>query len=189
MCRGDKLVWACVTALCSCCACVNVATALPAGRMYELVSPIYKGGYGVGRIEAVGTNGESVGYFSKGAFAGAPSGPTRIGYVASRGGSGWSTTPLMPPALLMPELDAQDVSPSLETTLALGKPGPSEEAAGHLGTETDVLLHSSSAPDISTNWSTDGVAITSVTNEPFTVVYDGASQKIMSKQVKNTSQL
>src|ERR1700729_326948 len=74
-------------------------------RHYEMVSPLFKAGFGASHIEAVAENGESVVFFSPGAFAGAPagfSGGLINSYLARRSGSQWSTTPLMPPATKFP---------------------------------------------------------------------------------------
>jgi hypothetical protein len=48
---------------------VSNAFALPEGRHYEMVSPVYKGGYGVVDIEAVAADGESGAFYSSGGIA------------------------------------------------------------------------------------------------------------------------
>lgn len=53
----------------------GVALGLPEGRVYEMVSPPYKGGYATSQIQAVAPSGESVAYYSNGSFEDAPSGP------------------------------------------------------------------------------------------------------------------
>ena len=94
---------------------------LPDCRVYEMVSPAFKDGYGVGEIAAVSPNGESVVFFSPGAFAGAPLGLTNNlladDYIARRAAAGWSTTSLLPPASLISDIydGIQEVSPSLES--------------------------------------------------------------------------
>src|ERR1700683_1260309 len=144
---GGVAAW---TALC--CA-TGIASALPAGRAYEMVSPVFKGGFGAPGVEAVAPDGESVMFYSPGAFAGAPAGPHVLDYFAHRGSTGWSTSPSMPPASLIGGLETVDVSPSLEDVLAIGKPGESFE--GTLPLE-DVLLHPTSLPDGVHGWERGG---------------------------------
>jgi hypothetical protein len=97
------------------------ALALPEGRVYEMVSPVYKGGYGASPIGAVAPDGESVAFLSLGEFAEAPAGAHGIDYIARRGASGWTTTPLMAPDGVMANVSVTDVSPSLESIMVQGK--------------------------------------------------------------------
>ncbi len=161
------------------CCVSDVALAGSDGRVQEMVSPVYKGGYGVGglggAISAVAPDGESVAFYSKGVFAEAPSGPTSVDYVAHRGASGWLTSPLMPPALLLPTTAAHDVSLSLSSTLVLGKPGPNREAATQAGTESEFWLHDVSLPDTTSNWEQVGMPLKTRDGEPIAAAYDGAS--------------
>ena len=140
------------------------ALALSSERHYEMVSPVFKNGFGVEDIEAVAPNGESVAFFSPGVFAGAPLGFTQfddeMAYVARRGGSGWSTSSLLPPASLTPAIygtgTGDDVSSTLESTFALGELGPNNEDAAQLGTQAELLFHSTSVPDTVAGWEVDG---------------------------------
>ena len=79
--------------------------ALPEGRHYEMVSPPYKGGYGVINLAAIAMRGpgegEGVVFESDGHFAGQPIGAISGSYLASRGALGWSTSPLLPPESLL----------------------------------------------------------------------------------------
>src|ERR1700722_3069825 len=60
------------------------------GRVYEMVSPPYKGGYGANAIRAVATSGESILFESLGAFAGQPTSSTGpVSYLARRETSDW----------------------------------------------------------------------------------------------------
>jgi hypothetical protein len=160
------------------------ALALPEGRVYEMVSPPFKGGYGVGdisgRIKAVAPDGESVAFNSVGVFAGAPCACGLFNYVARRGVSGWSTAPMMPPAALLPStVSAQDVSPSLGSTVVLGEPGPNRGWASHLDTETEFLLHDTSAPDTVSNWERAVMPIKSLElGTPPGLNYHGASANL-----------
>ncbi|HEY3829621.1 MAG TPA: hypothetical protein VGL57_10545 [Solirubrobacteraceae bacterium] len=151
------------------------ALALPEGRVYEMVSPVYKGGYGAGKIEAVAADGESVAFFSPGAFAGAPAGAHGIDYIARRGASGWSTTPLMVPDDVMANVSDTDVSPSLESMMVQGKPGSNLESAFQEGAEVEFQFHATRLPDTSANWELGGLALKTLTEAPFEVGYGGAS--------------
>lgn len=166
-----------------CCACAQ-ALALPAGRVYEQVSPVYKGGYGVapkGILTVAKGSGETgVAFWSFGAFAGVPSGPTEAGgYLARRDGSAWSTTPLTPPATLQANPDSHDLSPGLETSFSLGESGRNSGTAYLQTTEITALLHQTTTPDVESNFAKAGDMIfRPPTGEPFgpnEVKYKGAS--------------
>ena len=152
------------------------AFALSEGRVYEMVSPVYKGGYGAKAIEGVAQDGESVAFYSPGAFAGAPSGP-EVGadYVSRRSPSGWSTAPLMVPSSLMPYVVGNDVSPTLGTVLVLGKPGANQEGAFQTGTEEEFLLHQTDSLDVPASWELAGPVLRSFPEEPLGLLYVGAS--------------
>ena len=94
------------------------ASALSEGRVYEMVSPLFKGGYGAS-LEAVSPNGENVVIDSLGSFAGTPRGSTNGKYLAHREiGKGWTITPLQPP---FPEtgISIADFSSTLEYGLTV----------------------------------------------------------------------
>jgi hypothetical protein len=136
------------------------ALALSAERHYEMVSPVFKDGFGVEDIEAVAPDGESVAFFSPGVFAGAPLGFTQqddeMAYIARRGGSGWSTSSLLPPASLTTTVygggTGDDVSSTLESTFVLGQLGPNDENAAQLATQAELLFHSAGVPDTAAGW-------------------------------------
>ena len=56
----------------------TAALALPAGRVYEMVSPVYKGGYGANLIKGVAADGEAVAFFSPGRVCGGAEWPDRL---------------------------------------------------------------------------------------------------------------
>jgi hypothetical protein len=140
------------------------ALALSSERHYEMVSPVFKNGFGVEDIEAVAPNGESVAFFSPGVFAGAPLGFTQfddeMAYVARRGGSGWSTFSLLPPANLTSAIygngTGDDVSSTLESTFVLGQLGPNNENAAQLGAQAELLFHATGVPDTAASWEVGG---------------------------------
>lgn len=145
--RGARwVIWASAFALaCVICGYVAiVAAALPVDRHYEMVTPLYKGGYGVETIGAVAMTGkgegERVQFMSLGTFAEA-SNNNVLGneYLARRLPSGWSTTPLMLPAsATMPhgsEASREVVSPSLESVLFLGALASHASEVGEGGEE------------------------------------------------------
>jgi hypothetical protein len=131
-----SLVWACLV---SCYATVD-AFADDGGRVYELVSPVFKGGFGA-TISAVAPDGNSVVFSSAGAFAGQPFATPGDFYLARREeGSGWHTTPMKPPFV---EAGADDFSATLEYTLG-------SRAVG--ATETEGLVHRNGTPDTAEYW-------------------------------------
>ncbi len=169
---------------------VLVAVALPAPsalaltnpeRAYEMVSPPYKGGYGVKPpINAVSANGDIVMFHSPGAFAGAPAGITgstgvSSAYVARRGPSGWSTSPLQVPAALMPHPVDIDVSPSLGSVLASGQPGANYEGATQTAKEQEFRIHSVESPDTAASWELTGPVLRTFPEEAITITEKGAS--------------
>jgi hypothetical protein len=152
------------------------------GRVFEQVSPTYKGGSGATHIEAVGQNGEGAAFYAPAAFAGAPAGLTQnidfLDYLAQRGASGWSTVPVMPPAALMPAASGnnRDITPDMSLTLALGNRGPNNEAGLQEGTESEFLFHVTASPDTSANWSLAGKILTLLDRKPLGLRYLGADQ-------------
>jgi hypothetical protein len=128
------------------------ALALPAGRAYEMVSPPFKGGYGIGVLNALAPDGESVAFSSTGVFAGLSWALEAEGvYVARRSPMGWSTSSLAPPPPMGTPLDFSD---TLEYTLTSG----SLEARrfGEPTTGTEYLLHRTDAPDTAASWALAG---------------------------------
>jgi hypothetical protein len=111
----------CITAtLFVCVMLVSTASAWAAqsGRVYEQVSPEFKGGYGARDIQNVQTNGESIIYDSFGTFAGSSSTILEHYYQANRNPtSGWQSSALNPPAALSPRADSFGFSSSLGTSL------------------------------------------------------------------------
>jgi hypothetical protein len=150
------------------------ALALPEGRVYEMVSPIYKGGYGVGSIVAVAPGGEGVAFNAQGSFAGAPSSPGVNGYLARRGGAGWSTASLTIPATIAPSTGISsplDFSSTLESTLVGGGLGANIAAAKE-GSEAEYFLHGVDTPDTAENYA----PASTVLGAPFDgIFYAGAS--------------
>lgn len=92
------------------------AFALNPERHYEMVSPVFKGGYGAKTIDGVQADGESVMYSSFGFFDGLQSSSTPT-YQASRLGGGWATVPLNPPTSLSQGTALRGISPSLDGSL------------------------------------------------------------------------
>ena len=155
------------------------ASAIPPGRVYEQVSPAYKGGFAAVNIEAVALDGNSVAFFSPGQFAGSSAGFSNtadgLDYVARRTSSGWSTVPISVPDSLAPYVNNHDISPDLDTVMVLAKPGPTVEAANLEGSEDDLLLHDTEAPDLVAGWEAAAPPLKTLTGSPFDVGYEGAS--------------
>jgi hypothetical protein len=79
------------------CAAVPAQAGLPEGRVYEMVSPPFKGGYPTFPFVfggAASLDGEAVDFLSVGVFAGSPSDFALNPYLARRGAGGWTTSPL-----------------------------------------------------------------------------------------------
>jgi hypothetical protein len=125
------------------------ALALPEGRHYEMVSPAYKGGYGVLNLVASAMQGagegEGVVFNSAGHFAGQPVGAITGAYLARRGASGWSPSPLLPPEALEATSLLNDVSPTLKG-IYYGAAGPNSFAGEEEG-GLNFFWHDLLAPD------------------------------------------
>ncbi len=129
------------------------ALALPEGRHYELVSPVYKGGYGANGILAVSPSGERLAFGSLGAFSGDP-GDNGIAnyYVSSRvEGVGWSTVTVAFPASIAPDGGVIDFSSTLDSTLNQAYLGPNFGVASEDSHEVEYLVHQTDAPDTGPN--------------------------------------
>ena len=128
-----------------------VAPASPQGRTYEMVSPVYKGGYAAAAIVDVAPDGEGLVFESQGAFAGAPSDPTTNPYLARRTPSGWRTESLAVPARLAPFTEVThtplDLSGDLEQTLNDVDSGPNSQAASRESETSQFYIHSVDLPD------------------------------------------
>jgi hypothetical protein len=157
------------------------AFALPQERAYEMVSPVYKGGYGILGIKAVAPDGESVAFASNGTFAASPGDSIFNGYIAQRGTSGWTTEPLTPPSSIAPFLGLAgvptDYSSTLESTLTLTRTGPNRESAENSETE-EFLLHHTDEPDTLAGDEVAGMPLMQVNDRPLRdgFGYRGASQ-------------
>lgn len=150
-----------------CSALAPGASALAEGRSYELVSPPYKGGYGVSKVLAVAPDGESVAFASLGVFAGAPGGVSlENGYLARRGPSGWSTTSTLLPAALSPETIAvDDFSSDLSLSLVGGIPAPNAGNGRVTGTLDALFVHPNALPDVAADWEVAGAAVPTLENQ------------------------
>ena len=136
--------------------------ALPEGRVFEMVSPAFKGGYGANAIRAVALDGERVAFESHGAFAGASSLGLANTYVARRGASGWSTLAAVVPAVLGTG-EPVGFSSSLEWSLAFNVPAPNFVASVS-ETEGELLLHRSDTLDVAENFGLAGMVLKTADN-------------------------
>jgi hypothetical protein len=155
-----------------CCASTT-AFALSEGRVYELVSPVFKGGYGVTTLHAAASNGESVAFVSSGGFGGvlSASGQATNEYVARRSPSGWLTASLQPPFGSW-----IDVSGNLEYALANDPVGANAGVENYSGTEDEFLLHRTDAPEIAENWEVvGGMILKRLDKRPLIGIEEGAS--------------
>jgi hypothetical protein len=137
------------------------STHLPECRAYEMVSPVYKGGYAATLIEGVAPDGQSAAFGSQGTFSGAPaSNPLRGFYLARRGAAEWQTGSLITPATVAPEgLGVEFFSANLGLVLFQGEPGPDTGAAGYTAVEKDFFVHPTDTPDTPENWTLAGMAL------------------------------
>jgi hypothetical protein len=165
------------------------AFALPEGRKYEIVSPPYKAGYGVLAISAVAPGGEAVVFSAQGLFAGQPSYSAYMSYLAHRGPSGWSTTPVDAPSVLAPTSSPLDYTASLSSVLSSANLGPNAGASeAAQGNEAEFLLHSTELPDTETNWEVaGGLAFKSLDGQALTLTEQDASANLCRILVEGSS--
>ena len=154
---------------------------LPSCRVYEQVSPGYKGGYGVvGPPAMVSPDGERVAFESFGVFAGDPLPDIVSVYFAQRvEGVGWRTSPLAPPLGGV----LGDFSSTFESVLAGQLTGESivttgARPVGASGNE-DYLVHNVGSPDTSADWEVfGGMALSTNDGEPFGAGEAGADEDL-----------
>lgn len=117
--------------------------ALSEGRVYEMVTPPFKGGYGANLIGA-SPNGESALFFSLGVFADLPLAGIGSYYIAHREANrGWATTPVQPP---FPRSAVIQFSSTLEYVAG-------QIEAGHgAGESAEFVLHPLDIPDTAADW-------------------------------------
>ncbi|MGH2903122.1 MAG: hypothetical protein ACRDK7_05985 [Solirubrobacteraceae bacterium] len=134
-------------------------------RVYEKVSPAFKGGYGASGILGVEPDGEGVAFLSKGVFAGEPNDEGHNAYQAFRSGSGWSTVGLEPPASAAPSFGLDGFSSSLGVSLwELTQGIPNHQP----GTEVQFAAHSSAAPGVAAGFESIGPVLKSLNGEVLT---------------------
>ena len=157
------------------------AFALNPERHYEMVSPPYKGGYGVLNMEGAAQDGESLAFYSPGTFAGAPGGVSEaldtVRYLAHReAGRGWTTVPMVPPDALSSTLNGSaDLSPTLGTELE-GVRLENLEDPTQEPNRFEFALHATGAPDVSTEWGAlGGMVLETTAKTPLVLAYRGAS--------------
>jgi hypothetical protein len=123
---------------------VSSAWGLSSGRVYEQVSPLFKGGYGVERIVGVSPSGNGVTYSSIGEFAGALSDLLGTYYEADRvGGVGWTSVAVSPATVESPFPQIKALSPSGASLWDLSL-GPNTGIAQDLATEHQLAVRTPS---------------------------------------------
>src|SRR5580704_4474627 len=164
---GGVRLWLLVVLVCVVCCCVPVGVgALPVGRVYELVSPVYKGGYGATSVTAVAPLGGRVVFGSVGAFAGDPFDDlTTNYYVADRGSGGWSTAGVAVPATVAASSGVIDFSSGLGSALSEATLGSSVGGSEYGGTEDEFLSHDLGLPDTETGFEVVGASFKTLVGE------------------------
>jgi hypothetical protein len=153
--RGRRIrsVSALVVMACVACWCLPEASAaLPEGRHYEMVSPLFKGGYNARAIYGVAMagsdEGDRVAFASVGSFAGAGNNPFLTPYIARRSATGWSTESLMPPAAMLPNSFFWDLTPTLEWALFGGELGKNNGISQLESSEGEFVLDNLTGPGV-----------------------------------------
>lgn len=138
-----------------CCIAAS-ASALPGGRVYEMVSPVYKQGHPARETLAVQPEGDGVVFVSRGGFAGALSGGVFGShyYLARRDPTEWLTGSLEPSVGAL-----ADVSASLQYALASSPLGPNVGVENRSSVEQEFGLHATGIPNTAESWEVFGGAV------------------------------
>lgn len=161
------IVWCAVAAL-ACAALPALCYGLPEGRHYEMVSPLYKGGYGVALGNGIqnvsmegGEEGKSLTFHSQGVFAGTPNNELFGTYLARRSETGWSTGSLAIPATLAPESgEAHELQPGFGSALyEFSWPGQNVGEADAVSPEPVLYVHRLDLADSVPNFEAVGVPL------------------------------
>jgi hypothetical protein len=180
-----RWIWALILAWVACCGMAVAAFALPQGRGYEMVSPVYKAGYGVKGIKAVAPDGEAVAFASQGGFGGVLSSGNlgTYSYLARREENGWSTTALQPP----PTGVVGDFSAALDLSLSNMALGPNMGRQELSATEDEFLLHDNQVANTAASWSVfGGMVLKRTDGGPLAAVGLGASTDLCHVVVGST---
>jgi hypothetical protein len=149
---------------------VSPAQALSEGRVYEQVSPEYKGGLGAGGLRMVSADGERVAFDSLGVFAGTQWNTLTNFYLAERvNGSGWSVSSLQP----SPGGIESAFSSGLEYVEGARHIGETKREGPSEGFE--YILHRVDSPNVAANWEALGTPVAPIDGEPYTGLALGAS--------------
>ncbi len=142
----------------------STALGLPEGRVYEKVTPAFKGGYGAAGIVGVEPGGEGVAYNSAGVFAGEPADKGFVDYEAVRSASGWSTLPLMPAAGFAPSGGLEGFSSSLGASLWELDPGAPNNLTST--NELQLAAHVPGAADTEAGFQPIGPVLKAISGPP-----------------------
>jgi hypothetical protein len=177
---GWRPAQACVASIVMCCCVPTAASALLVDRVYEMVSPVYKGGYGVKAVVGVAPDGEGAAFASNGVFDGLSTN-IQFGnhYIARRDWTGWSTVGLDPPATRALTVghgieDVLDFSPTLSDMLWRGCVA-ADVGAGKECRKVVLLGHDTSLPDAGEYWLQLGVPVERVDHEVVLFKYGSSS--------------
>jgi hypothetical protein len=146
-----RLVWVVVLVWGVCCCVSSSVFGLVGGRVYEMVTPLYKGGYGASPALAVAFDGESVVFSSLGNFGGGLWDSTSNTYLARRGSGGWFTTSLQPPYG-----SVVDISSDLQSVLAQGSLAPKGGVEGFEPTGQNFLSYRTDTDNVAGDWGVVG---------------------------------
>ena len=160
------------------------ALALPEGRVYEQVSPVYKGGLGVGNLGGVSADGEKAVFDSLGVFAGVQWDFLTNNYLAERAnGAGWSSSSLQPPPTGAPS----SFSDGLKYALATHFPGQTKREGP--AESSEYILHRVDLPNVPANWERFGPALARVDGKPYEGLGVGRSGDMCHKVLGDTEPL